>query len=180
LFRDTMFQWRSHRQYQDVLIEKDKVRILVDSLLLSPSSRNIFPSEYLLVDDKNVLKQLSKVRAPGSDFLAKAALGVVVFADPGRSDVWIEDSAISTTVLQLCAESLRLGSCWIQIRNRTHDDGSSADEYVKDLLGIPSDRHVECIVALGHPIKKAAPHEASELQYSRIHVNRYQNAYKPE
>ncbi len=173
LFLDAIYRWRSHREYGKEQIDRDRVRILVDSILLSPSSRDKFPNEFLLVDDKSILERLSSVRSPGSAFLAKAALGVVVIAEAEKSDVWVEDSTISATVLQLCAESLGLVSCWIQIRKRMHDTVTEAEEYVKKLLGIPSRYVVECIISIGYPLKKAACHESSELHYERVHLNRY-------
>lgn len=54
----------------------------------------------------------------GAAFLADAAMAVVVMADPLASDVWIEDASIASIMIQLQAEDLGLGSCWIQVRER--------------------------------------------------------------
>ena len=40
-------------------------------------------------------------------------------ADPLASDVWIEDASIASIMIQLQAEDLGLGSCWVQVRERS-------------------------------------------------------------
>jgi hypothetical protein len=42
------------------------------------------------VDDRKVLKQLALCKPHGAEFLEHAALGIVIFADGQKSDVWIE------------------------------------------------------------------------------------------
>ena len=61
---------------------------------------------------------LYEVITHGASFLGDAALAIVVTADPLASDVWIEDASIASLMIQLQAEDMGLGSCWIQIRER--------------------------------------------------------------
>ena len=46
--------------------------------------------------------------------LAGADSAVVVIADPEKTDVWTEDCSIAMAYMHLAADSLGLGSCWIQ------------------------------------------------------------------
>jgi len=85
---------------------------------MAPSSRSRRPWEFIAVTDKEKLEKLSKIREHSSDFLAGAPLGIVVVANPKTCDVWIEDSSIAAIIIQLSAQSLGLGSCWIQVRER--------------------------------------------------------------
>jgi hypothetical protein len=48
-------------------------------------------------------------------------IGIVVCGDRTQSDVWIEDCSIASILAQMASQSLGLGSCWIQVRNRMHD-----------------------------------------------------------
>jgi hypothetical protein len=48
----------------------------------------------------------------------------------------------------MTALSLGLGSCGIQIRNRKQDDGKSAEEYIRELLGLSEHLKVESIIGL--------------------------------
>jgi nitroreductase len=147
--------------------------MLLEAALRAPSSRSINPWEFIIISDSNLLKKLSESKPHGSAFLKKAPLGIVILADPEKSDVWIEDASIACIFIQLAAESLGLGSCWIQIRKRMHDKSKTAEAYISDLLNIPENLCVESIIAIGYPDEKIAPHEKSELQYEKIQYNRY-------
>ena len=108
--------------------------------------------------------------------MANARLGIVVCADPEKSTVWIEDASIATVFIQLAVESQGLGSCWIQIRERMHDDTKSSEAYIAELLNIPSNLKVESIVGIGYPAEKKSPHSRDVLQYEKIFLNRYGNS----
>ena len=56
---------------------------------------------------------MSYCKEQASQFIADAALAVVVVADPLASDVWIEDASIASIYLQLQAEDMGLGRCWV-------------------------------------------------------------------
>ena len=100
---DLLRKRRSIRVYEDRKIEPEKIEILKETLLRSPSSRNINPWEFILVDDKELLKRLSKEKEHGSEFLEGATLRIVVCGDENRSDVWIEDSSIASILVQMVA-----------------------------------------------------------------------------
>ena len=69
-------------------------------------------------------------------------------ADPEVCDVWIEDCSIATIMMQLEAEDLGIGSCWIQVRLRGSDD-ESAEDFVKREAGLDPSWKVLSIVAFG-------------------------------
>ena len=117
---------RSIRSYTQEPIDQQSRDLLIEALLRAPSSRNNTPWEIVLVDDRELLLKLSTAKEHGSTFLKQAALGIVVCADTTKSDVWVEDCAIASILVQMVAESLGLGSCWIQIRSRRHDDRIAA------------------------------------------------------
>ena len=163
---------RSIRKYADTPIEKEKVAQLIRAALLSPTSRNTRAWEFILVEDQEVLAKLSLAKV-GAQPLKGAALGIVVCADPEKSDVWVEDTSIATIILQLQAQDLGLGSCWIQIRERNYQDGTPAGEYVKKLLDIPDHLQVESIVALGYPAETRQEPAEDELLREKIHWHTY-------
>ncbi|MEJ5358124.1 MAG: nitroreductase family protein [Desulfobacterales bacterium] len=169
---------RSIRRFQDRAVEKEKLDLLVEAALRAPSSRNTRPWEFIVVRDRRMLEQLAGAKEHGSSFLREAAAGIVVCADPGKSDVWIEDASIAATLIQLAAESLGLGSCWVQIRERPHKAGTSARDYVARLLGLPASLQVEAIVALGYPAEEKAPHARESLPWAQAHDERWGAPWK--
>jgi nitroreductase len=72
-------------------------------------------------------------------------------------------------MIQLAAESLGLGSCWIQIRDRMHDQTQTAQGYMAGLLQLPPGVMVEAMVAIGYPAETKPPRPVAELPYSQVH-----------
>ena len=164
---------RSIRKYTDKPIEPEKIDILKEALLRSPSSRNIDPWEFIFVYDRSLLKKLSQSKSHGASFLEHAALGIVVCADGRESDTWIEDCSIASILVQLVAQSIGLGSCWIQIRNRSYNKNIASEDYIKSLLNLPESMKVESIIAIGYSDERREPLPKEELKYEKIHSNSY-------
>ncbi len=173
MFMELLKKRRSIRKFKKLPVESEKLQILKEALLRAPSSRGINPWEFVFVTDKQLLIQLSASKTSGAEFLKDSPLGIVVCADEKISDVWIEDCSIASIIVQLEAEDLELSSCWIQIRNRMHKEGMSSEKYIRDLLGIPSDYKVECIIAVGYPDETKRSHTIEELDFSKISDNKY-------
>ena len=159
---------RSIREYKDAKIDSQIIDQLKEAALRSPSSRGINPWRFVFVTDKGKLEELSSAKKSGSGFLKGAGLGVVVIARDEESDVWIEDCSIASIILQLAGQSLGLGSCWIQIRNRMHNDAQTSEDYIRKALNLPEGSKVECMIAFGYPDEVKEPHPKSELEYGKI------------
>lgn len=166
-------QRRSCRIYTDQQVETEKQEELKKILLWSPTSKNNRPWEFVFVDDKLLLQQLSECKPHGASFIKNAPLAIVILADPEKSDVWIEDTSIAAAFLQAGAEDLGLGSCWVQIRNRFHASGIKASEQVKTLLNAPTHLETACIITIGYKGKERRPYNNDDLLNERIHHNTF-------
>ena len=164
---------RSIRKYTTEPIGKQQRDLLVEALLRSPTSRNGRSWEFVVVDDRATLVSLSQSKPQGAAFLKDAALGIVIVGDSAKTDVWIEDASIAAILVQVAAESLGLGSCWIQVRNRNHDTGTTAEHYIQRFLGLPEALKVVAIVSIGHPAEEKQPVPESELPFAKVHHHRY-------
>lgn len=170
---DLLRKRRSIRKFTQEAVSPEAMEALKETALRAPSSRGINPWEFIFVDDPALLKQLARAKQHGSEFVAGATLAIVVCADSTKSDVWVEDCSIAAILLQFTALSLDLGSCWAQIRSRRHDASRSAEEYLQELLGLPEQVKVECIVGFGHPAERKRPLAADKLQGEKIRKNRW-------
>ncbi len=164
---------RSIRRYEKKSIAAPLLETLKEALLRCPSSRGINPWTFIFVDDPALLERLSRAKEHGASFLKGAALGLVVCGDETQSDVWVEDCSIASIVVQLAAESVGLGSCWIQIRKRQHSAEKTAEEYVQELLSIPGNLKVLSIISIGYPQETTRPIPADQLDYNKIRFNKY-------
>lgn len=159
---------RSIRRFADRPVEKEKIEKLVESMLRSPSSRSLNPWEFVVVTDPAKIGELGAAKVHGSSFMAKAPLAVVICADPQKCDVWVEDCSIATLLVHLAAADLGLGSCWVQVRMREHASGISAEDYVKQALGLDDQLVVEAMVAVGYSAEEKPGHPQSSLLYDRV------------
>lgn len=164
---------RSIRKFKPVALERGKISSLLEAALMAPSSRGINPWEFVVVTDRAVMAELSRCKPHGAAFLKEAPLGIVVCADPSRSDVWVEDASIAAAFILLAAHSLGLGACWIQVRARMYDDSKSAGQRVAEILGIPGPKEVEAIVAVGYPDEIKPRHQKDKLAWEKVHMEKY-------
>ena len=164
---------RSIRQYSDQKIEEEKISQLTAAALMSPASKRSNPWEFIVVEEKEMLKKLSECRNNGSQMLAGAPLAVVVLADTSKSDVWIEDVSIAALIIQLQAQDLGLGSCWVQVRERYTATGMPSDEFVRGVLDIPLQLQVLSVIAIGHKGMERKPFNEHHLQWEKIHINKF-------
>lgn len=170
---------KSFRQYSGEPMKKHETERLLEAALLAPSSRDIKPWELIVVDNPALLARLADAKAHGASFLKDAAIGIAVLGNPELSDVWVEDTAIVSILLQLAATDSGLGSCWIQIRNRKDKAGTSSGEVIRKTLDIPQPWEVESIIAVGRlradddKIPASAPERDFSSLMGKIHRNKY-------
>jgi nitroreductase len=173
MFLNLIQERRSIRKFLNQPVEPEKVEQLIEAALRSPSSRSLNPWEFIIVNDSELLRKMAVAKPHSAGFLRLAPLGIVVCADSQKCDVWIEDTSIATTFIMLTAQSMGLGSCWVQIRLREHNAAQTAEEYLRGLLKIPENLKIEAVIAIGYPAEKPAPHPKEELQYEKVHYNAF-------
>jgi len=176
MFIDLLRSRRSIRKFEQRPVEQEKVDILVEAALRSPSSRGFNPWEFVVVDKPEIIASLSKAKPHGASFLAKAPLAIAVCGHPSKSDVWVEDVSIAAIIVHLTAADLGLGSCWVQLRKRNFDDTQTASEYAAELLGLPPGVEVSAIIGIGYPAQHPKPHSRDSLQEEKVSLNRYGNS----
>jgi nitroreductase len=164
---------RSVRQFQDKPVEKEKIELLVEAMLRSPSSRGLNPWEFVIVTDPEMLGALALAKPHGASFIKNAPLAIVVCGDSSKSDVWVEDCSIAALILHLVAADLGLGSCWVQLRKREHDAQISSDQYVRKLLGLADNLSVEAVIAIGYGTEGKPGHPDSSLLYEKVSYEQY-------
>ena len=173
MFIDLLRTRRSVRQFQDKPVEKEKIDLLVEAMLRSPSSRGLNPWEFVVVSDPQTLNELAKAKPHGASFIKNAPLAIVVCGDAAKSDVWVEDCSIAALILHLAATDLGLGSCWVQLRLREHDAQTTSEEYVQELLGLGENMAVEAVLAIGYGKEDKPGHSSSLLLYDKVSYEKY-------
>ena len=157
-FSEVIQKRHSVRKYTDQPVDREILDTIISMAETAPSSKNTHSTAFMLVEDKDVLNAISEMRERGSAFVKDAAAAIVVMGDTTRTDIWVENAAISATFIQLAATAMDLGSCWVHVRDRQRfkNDPSKGDAetYLRGLLGIKDDFKVLCVIALGYEAEK--------------------------
>jgi nitroreductase len=130
------------RLYQPKPIPADVVRRIVESAWLTGSSINGQPWHFIVVEDRDTLKQLATLARSGP-YIVQAPLAIVVAMD--KSPYAVSDASRAIQSMILTAWSEGVGSNWVGFQNLAQ---------VKPLLGIPDEVEVMAILPFGYPVKK--------------------------
>lgn len=160
---------RSVRKYTGEKIDEEKLEQILAAALLAPSGRAIRPWEFVVVREKETLANMSKAREHGAEMLTGADCAVIVFGDETKTDVWTEDCCNAMAHMYLMASNLGVGCCWIQGRLRKTADGTMTEDYIRNLLGVPSHYRLEAIMSLGVPAELPQPYQTDKLPWDKIH-----------
>lgn len=163
---EILFRRRSVRKFTDRKVDRQTIDKILEATLTAPSSKNTRSSRFMVVEDPTMLERISQMRDSGSAFVKNAPMAVIVLGDTALTDLWVDNCAISATILQLAAEEQGLGSCWVHVNGRPRKkdapDMGTAAEYLRKLLPIPASWSPLCVVALGYAADYPAPHAAGD------------------
>lgn len=152
MFIDVARSRRSCRSFLPEPLSDEEISLIMEAGDLAPSSRGIRPVRLVPVRDEGIIRRLALCRESGTRALETATFAVIVAADASKSDVWVEDCSIASIMMQLEAEDLGLGSCWIQVRLRG-DGGTGTEDIVRREASLDQSLKVESIVAFGRPAR---------------------------
>ena len=115
----------------------------------APSAKNQKSREYIIVDDKSIIDELSTV-AKGTMILSECNTVIVpVGKNPNtieRPEMQVEDLSAATENILIAATKMGFGSCWCGIY--PINERVSA---VNKILNIENDNFAFSIIALGYP-----------------------------
>ena len=127
------------RHYQDRPVPEATIRQVLEAGRLTGSAMNLQPWHFIVVQDRERLRQLGAL-APTGPYVAQAPLAIVVAIEPTKFAVSDASRAIHSMMLTAWADGV--GSNWV---------GFGGLEDVKRLLGVPANLDVLAIVPFGYP-----------------------------
>jgi nitroreductase len=173
MFSELTKKRRSVKVYAAKPVEPEKIEAIIEAALRSPTGRGARPWELVVVTDKTLLEKLSAGKPKGSEFLKDAPVGIVVCGDASASGLWVEDCAIAAVTMQYAAQDLGLGSRWVQMKGNNFSDAKTSTQYIAELLGLPENLTVQCIIAIGYPGEEMVPYKKEELCFDKVSYNRF-------
>ena len=174
-FHELLLQRHSIRRYTEQAIDAEDVKTILEAALLAPTSKNARCWQFVVVEEPEVLRKLEGLKPSYAMSLRTAPLAVVVTVSPEKSEAYIEDGTAAAMFMHLQAAALGIGSCWIQVRGREQENGEPSENYVRDMLGIPYDQVVECIMTFGYSAETRKPVDPAKLQWEKVHIGTWRN-----
>ena len=172
-FLDILQNRRSVRQYTGEKIPKEQLEKILQAGLLSPTEKNRKPSELIVVQNKETLLALSHCRIKVAKILENAGCAILVFADTEKTDIWPEDCSIAMSNMHLMADSLGLGSCWIQGRLREAENGQTTEQFCREILAVPENFALQAILSVGILQKHPPAHTLDEINTDKVHYEKF-------
>jgi nitroreductase len=150
------------REYQDKPVPAETVRRIVEAGRLTGSSMNRQPWHFVVVQNRETLRQLGAVATTGP-YISRAALAIVVAIQ--RTPFSVSDGSRAIQSMMLTAWSEGVGSNWV---------GFMGPAEIKPLLGIPDDLDVLAIIPFGYPAKPVGKGRKNRKPLSQVaHLERF-------
>lgn len=127
------------RAYADKPIPPDAVQRIVAAGWLTASSMNLQPWHFVVVEERDTLRQLGALARSGP-YIADAALAIAVVIEPTAYAVSDASRAIQSMMLTAWAEGI--GSNWV---------GFHKLDAIKPVLGVPEALDLLAIIPFGYP-----------------------------
>lgn len=141
--KDAIRTKRASRQFKSESVPQSVEDAILNAGRLSQSSKNSQPWQFVLVRNKETLKQLSET-GTYAGHLAGADFAVILVADSADNAFDIGQSA---AYMQLAAWEEGVGSCIATIYE---------PEKAKAILGVPEEKSIRYALSFGYPQERTA------------------------
>ncbi len=148
---------RSIREFTAEPVAEADINRILEAGRWAPSANNSQPCKFIVVRRQEARQRLADVMPTGY-FLPAAQVAVAVVVDPEASKRCIEDGAAATQNMLLEAHSLGLGACWIGCYGTEKEVGG------KEVLEIPEEERLQCVIAIGRPAESPEAKERKPLE----------------
>jgi len=133
---------RSIRDFSTKPVPKDLIEKIIDCARFAATARNVQPWEFVVVTDKNILKQIANIAENGR-FIADCSCCIVVLCEDTK--YYLEDGCAATVSLMLAGYGLGIGSCWVAGDKKPYSQG------ILEFINAPKKFKLVSLVALGYP-----------------------------
>lgn len=152
----------SVRSFAPVDIPEDHLRKILEAGRRAPSGKNLQPIRYVVARSKDTLSQLDRVQKG----VSTASAAIVLVGDPSASPFYSQDASAATENMLLAIKALGYDSVWIE------GTLSREEEFVKELLGIPSELKALVMLPIGKAVSPTAQKEKLPLD-ELVHWDRW-------
>lgn len=160
----------SVRDFTQQMVEKEKLLVVLEAARIAPSAANYQPWHFIVVDDKDKLKDLYRVYH--GQWIQDAPLIIVACSDHSQSwkrgsdgkDSADIDISIAIDHMTLMAAELGLGTCWVC---------NFKANLCSEILNLPHYVEPIALLPLGYPQNEAPENKKRKKLNEIIHLNTF-------
>jgi nitroreductase len=142
---DAITSRRNVREFEAGEVSGEDLDRILEAGRRAPSSRNWQPWDFVVVTDREQLRELSKVWRGGAHVADSAATVAIVlprFEEERQRETALYDIGQATMAMQIAAADLGIGAGHSAV---------SDQEQARRVLGFPEDRYLAYLMDLGYP-----------------------------
>lgn len=163
-------QRRSIRKFTAREIPRLTIMEILGDAMASPSAMRRDPWEFIVLDEKKVLADVSEFLPHGA-FLKDSAAGIIVCGDINEAHMnelsyMLQDVSAAIQTILLSAEARGLGSCWLGVHPR-----EERVDAIRKYFKLPENIIPVCVIALGFKAEEKEPE--TRFNPDKVHFNRY-------
>ena len=170
MLKELINERRSIRKYEEKKVDHEKIEEILSYAVLGPvygGTRNV---EFILVEDKEKLEELSQMQKFGTLYIKDLPALVIILNQDSK--YWIEEASIAAAYLQLLAQEEGLNTSFIDVRDGKTKDGEDYQKYFRQMFNIPKDKNILAMIPLGYGHERVRKREAVEIK-SKLHYEKY-------
>ncbi len=160
---DNIHARASVRTYTEEPIDEAILEDLVKAGMAAPSGANMQPWEFIIITNKDVMKQYKDINQYAK-MAPKAAAAIAVIGNmdvykvrPEMSGYWAQDTSAATQNILLAAQAYGLGAVWTGVYSENTEYAKARMDGVSKLLNLPPNKKALNIIFLGHPDDAIVP-----------------------
>jgi nitroreductase len=165
---NSIFTRRSIRKYLNKPVESEKVEQLLKAAMQAPSAGNQQPWEFIVVQDKELLRKLS-LTSPYAGPVKEALVAIVVLGNKENikfPEYLQQDLSAATQNLLLQAVELELGAVWLGVAPL-----EERMKYITELFDLPESILPFAVVPVGYP--EIENKYIDRYEKAKIHYGKY-------
>lgn len=147
----------SIRVYQDKALDDQHIETLLRAGMAAPTARNKQPWAFVVIRDKNTLRQIAD-SINTMTMAADAPVAIVVCGDMNEAldgegrGYWAQDASAATENILLAANAMGLGAVWCGVYPK-----SDRVAFISRLLQLPASIVPLNVIPIGYPAESPSP-----------------------
>jgi nitroreductase len=166
--QEALLNRRSIRKYTDQKISKAEMDKILKAAMYSPSAMNLQAWQFIVIDNKDVLKETIR-SIPYAEMLRQSAAAIIVCGDSlvEKNESWLlQNCSAAIQNILLSAQGLGIGSCWIAIHGM-----NDVYQNIKAQFKLPENIVPVSLISLGYPDENVKAEE--RFRHDKIHYNKW-------